>query len=122
MLADRLSTKDQAMSDDAQVIGYFAAASTNVFCDGAACVIAGTEDAMRRYIQQEGEAPAPYTIRKTRFRDIIKGIRLGAEYAFDEIAYNRFYPLARKRGLDLGPETFSAPDEWVRVVQDDLLA
>ena len=34
-------------------------------------------------------------------------MRLGAAYAFDETAYNRFYPLAKREGLSLGPEDFS---------------
>ena len=31
----------------------------------------------------------------------LKGINLGGEYAFDEKAYNLFYPLANKHSLNL---------------------
>ena len=37
----------------------------------------------------------------------MRGTRLGAAEAFDEGAYNRFYPLAKREGLSLGPEDFS---------------
>ena len=51
------------------------------------------------------------TIKKTRFGEIIKGIGLGAPYAFDEESYNRFYPLANKIGFNLKEEDFSEKTE-----------
>ena len=36
----------------------------------------------------------------------MQGIRYGAAYAFDEDAYNHFYPLARAEGLDVQPADF----------------
>jgi len=38
----------------------------------------------------------------------MRGMRLGAAYSFDETAYNRFYPLAKREGLELGVEDFSS--------------
>ena len=84
-----------------KVIGYFAFSSpTEVICDGEACVIAGSERAMRDYLEfcSSGSAKRT-TIKKTRLSDIIQVMKSGAPYAFDERSYNRFYPLANKCGF-----------------------
>jgi len=49
------------------------------------------------------------TIKKTTFGEIMTGLRLGAAYCFDQEAYNRFFPLAQRDGLNLGPQDFSDP-------------
>jgi len=79
-----------------KVIGFFAYASpSEVVCtDGAACVIAGSQKTRK------------HTIKKTRFGEIIQGMQLGAAYAFDKDAYNRFYPLARQIELNIQPADF----------------
>jgi hypothetical protein len=100
-----------ARDDDTRVIGYFAYTPPILaICDGDACVIAGSEVAMKRYV----EAMAPDSlketrIKKTRFGEIWYGLEQGAAYAFDEEAYNRFYPLANKAGLPITPQDFSGP-------------
>jgi hypothetical protein len=97
-----------ATADDAKVIGYFAYASrTEVVCDGDACIIAGSDSDLKTYISELGPGEAGHTLKKTRFGEIMRGMRLGAAYAFDETAYNRFYPLAKREGLSLSPEDFS---------------
>lgn len=98
-----------AAADDAKVIGHFAYISqSEVVCDGDACVVAGSEADLTAYlVSLTSGQPMGHTIRKTRFGEIMRGMRLGAAYAFDETAYNRFYPLARRQGLSLGPEDFS---------------
>lgn len=96
-------------ADSKKVIGYFAYASLiNVFCDGDACIIAGSEHAMKDYIAHNPPFRASaYTIKKTCFGEIMRGINLGAAYCFDEESYTRFYPLAQKEGMDIGHEDFS---------------
>lgn len=98
-----------AAADDAKVIGYFAYVSpSEVVCDGEACIIAGSDVDLRTYISELGPGEGiNHTLKKTRFGEIMRGMRLGAAYAFDETAYNRFYPLAKREGFDLGPEDFS---------------
>ena len=95
--------------NSSKIIGYFAYTSDrNVFCDNDACIIADSEDAIKKYMAQDSSfKAASYTIKKTRFGEIMRGINLGAAYCFDEQAYNRFYPPARKEGMDVGPEDFS---------------
>lgn len=94
---------------DSKVIGYFAFSSlTAVICEGDACVISGSEQRMKDYVASATlESSQSNTIKKTRFGEIIKGMEMGAPYAFDEESYNRFYPLANKIGLDLKEEDFS---------------
>ncbi len=40
-----------------------------------------------------------HTVKKTRCGEILRGLQLGAAYAFDEASYQKFYPLARDEGL-----------------------
>ncbi len=94
---------------DTKVIGYFAYLSPmQVACDGEACVIAGSEEAMRRYLSiSNPENAEKHTIKKTRFREITKGMSLGGSYAFDEESYSRFYPLALEVKLPVFPADFT---------------
>ena len=98
-----------SVAEDTKVIGYFAYTSlTDVVCDGDACVIAGSDADLRTYLSELRFAEGiNHTLKKTRFGEIMRGMRLGAAYAFDETSYNRFYPLAKREGLDLGAEDFS---------------
>ena len=57
-----------------------------------------------------GRAPiGRWKIRSTTFGEIWQGIRLGGAYAFDEAAYQKFLPLAQRKGLSLEAEDFSEP-------------
>ncbi|MFH1415206.1 MAG: hypothetical protein ABIH89_03870 [Elusimicrobiota bacterium] len=99
--------------NDHKVIGFFAFISEReVLCDGDACVITGSEKKIKEYaIKSNLKDIDKLTIRKTRFGEIMRGFSLGGAYCFDEEAYNRFYPLARKKGLNIGPEDFSGKTE-----------
>jgi hypothetical protein len=101
------------MHRDSKVIGYFAYKSkTEVICDGDACIISGSEQEMKNYIHSVApESLKKTTIKKTRFGEIVNGIKLGAAYAFDEQSYNHFYPLANKVGFNLKEERFSDENE-----------
>lgn len=94
-----------------KVIGYFAYFSPDkVICtDPQACIIAGSERAMREYIEEcyPGRA-AQAVIKKTRFGEILQGLRLGAAYGFDEESYGRFYPLGRQEGLPIAAADFAS--------------
>lgn len=109
---DRPSTETET-----KVIGYFAYCSPfEVICDGEACLIAGSEAAMRRYLViSNGKNWDGYTIKKTRFGEILNGMYLGEAYAFDEVSYSRFYPLALEEGLPLCDADFmdSTADEII---------
>jgi len=102
---------------DSKVIGYFAYASPQaVVCSGTACVISGSESAMRRYLSERGVG-GTHTIRKTRFGEIMQGLSLGAAYAFDEEAYGRFLLLGQAAGLALAAADFSRHKERFFTVQ-----
>ncbi len=96
---------------DHKVIGYFAYhPGGEVICDGDSCIIAGSEEKMKSYIEDFGKntknTKKP-TIKKTRFGEIKRGMELGGAYSFDEESYSRFHPPARKAGINAGPEDFS---------------
>lgn len=99
------------MSDCAsKVIGYFASRGDEVVCTGAAaCLIAGSAEAMTRHLQEVGAGGGRTdTVRKTRFGEILRGLARGGAYAFDEQSYARFYPLARAQGLPVQEADFAS--------------
>ena len=100
-MADEILTK---------VVGYYARLrGIQLFCNGPACVITSSESAMKEAIRTVNpEDVKQCTIRKTRLIDVLTGLAAGASYAFDRSAYQRFYPLAYKEGLDQLP----TPEEW----------
>ena len=107
------------MERESKVIGYFAYASpTAVVCSGAACVIAGSEEAMREYVRELCPSTTEkHTVGKTRFGEIMRGLALGAAYAFDRESYARFRPLGRQEGLDLAEADFAKHAERFFTVQ-----
>lgn len=98
---------------NSKVIGYFAyASSTAVLCTGEACVISGSEAAMKEYISEIDSGGRKFrNIKKTRFGEIVKGLQLGAAYAFDEEAYARFFPLAKQEGISVAEVDFKKKQE-----------
>jgi hypothetical protein len=111
-------------SCDSKVIGYFAHGSpTEVVCTPeAACLITGTEAAMRAYLGEITGDQRKHSVRKTRFGDILRGLKLGAAYAFDEEAWGRFEPLGRASGLALPAADFAAArqrgDRFITIALD----
>jgi hypothetical protein len=84
------------------VVGYFAYfPPMDAICtDVDACVIAGSRKAMEQYLAESHPSRASEaTVRRTTFKEILSGMKLGAAYAFDEHSYRVFYPLARRAGL-----------------------
>ena len=94
-----------------KVIGYFAFASpTEVVCTGDAgdaCVISGSVRAMKAFLSEiDPDTQKDHTVKKTRYGEISRGLKLGAAYGFDEESYKKFYPLARKEGLPVEEADF----------------
>ncbi len=94
-----------------KVIGYFAFASlSEVVCtgdQGDACVISGSVRAMKDFLTEiDPDGQKGHTVKKTRFGEILRGLKLGAAYGFDEESYKKFYPLARKEGLSVEKADF----------------
>jgi len=88
------------LQGEQKVVGYFASRSaTELFCDDRALLIAGSHETLRQAISLRGGAPGNFNIRKTRFGEILTGLRLGGAYAFDEEAYKRFAPLGEAAGI-----------------------
>jgi hypothetical protein len=94
---------------DSRVIGYFAYLSPEeVVCtDVDACVVSGSSTAMEEYLAEMHPGRTPVaTVRKTRFGEILRGLEMGAAYAFDKESYARFYPLALEAGIPVGAADF----------------
>lgn len=89
------------IKESAKVIGYFAyTKSIYAYCDGDACIIAGSDLLMKHYLQKVPNVMKEYTIKKTRFGEIIEGIKRGAAYAFDEESYERFITCAKNNAIE----------------------
>ena len=85
-----------------KVVGYFAirTGTMDIVCDGDACVIAGSHKAFSKYISKlTDDNPVDYSIKKTRYGEILQGMRMGGVYTFDNKAYNKFLPLAKADGM-----------------------
>ncbi len=90
------------------VIGYFAIhPPQDVLCDGDACIIAGSQSALNRYIKSLSDSGVEFQNRKTRLSEILDGLFRGGAYAFDQESYKVFYPLANKHGYHLKDEIFT---------------
>ena len=96
------------MSKDLKkIIGYFAIhLPQDVLCDGDACIVAGSQSALNKYIKSLSSG-AVFQKRKTNLGEILDGMSRGGAYAFDETSYKIFYPLANKHGLNLKEEKFT---------------
>ncbi|MGZ5443759.1 MAG: hypothetical protein ACXW5U_17665 [Thermoanaerobaculia bacterium] len=95
--------------NESKVIGVFAYRSrAEVVCtDRDACVIAGSEEAMRRHFDEVGvKYQDAITIRKTRFGEIVEGLLAGGAYGFDQESYSRFAPLSRDLGIPVADAAF----------------
>ena len=90
------------MPGNETIIGYFAATKRgDVVCDGPACIVAGSYKTMKEYLSASLiKPPGKVKILKTRFREILSGMRTGGAYSFDPESYGRFLPLARAEGMD----------------------
>ena len=108
-MADEIFTK---------VIGYYARLrGIQLFCSGPACIIANSESALKEAIHETNpEDVRQCTIRKTRLIDVLTGIVSGAPYAFDQGAYQRFYPLAYKEGLKELPTPEEFPTDTPYII------
>lgn len=98
---------------DTVVIGFFAYFSPGqVVCTEVdACVVSGSASAIAAYLAEI--APQGVTkakVKKTRFGEILRGLGLGAAYAFDKESYARFYPLALEEGLSVAAADFDHQD------------
>jgi hypothetical protein len=83
-----------------KIVGYFSYTDTGqVFCDGDACIIAGSRAKMQSYLEQMPNGDSRDLIKKTRFGEVIEGLRQGGAYAFDEKAYAIFSECAKNNNM-----------------------
>lgn len=93
-----------------KVVGYFShSPGGGVFCDGDACIIAGTESLMYSYIEamlicDDKTKKKKALVRKTKFGEILAGLAQGGSYAFDKESYLKFFSFAKKYELNNFPE------------------
>ncbi len=83
-----------------KMIGYVAFhSSQQMYCEHGACIVAGTQSFMNKYLKASTDEPKAYQKRKTLFHQIVDGMEMGGSYAFDLNSYKTFSLLAKKSGL-----------------------
>jgi hypothetical protein len=71
-----------------KIVGYFAYSLDNeVFCSNSACVITSNEVSIQDMIGNQAEDKKFYT-KKTKFKEVLSGLKQGGEYAFDEESFD----------------------------------
>jgi len=95
----------QMGSKESKVIGFIAqkTGTVNLLCEGDSAIVAVSERKMREYIEsiENKLGKSAYEIKKARYGHILKCLRLGAAYSFDEESYSRFFPLTKDEGKKL---------------------
>lgn len=94
------------VKEASKVVGYFSYTNSGVvFCDGDACVIAGSEELMESYLHKLSDGGSNRDIiKKTRFGEIMNGMKRGGAYAFDKESYDKFLSFAKLNEIDGLPD------------------
>jgi len=96
---------------DTKVIGYIAYSEDDIFCNDNAWLITGTDSDLIAYLSAcDSGHKKHYTLKKTRFGEIVNSMQLGVAYAFDAAAYQRFHRLISCETGVLDSEVFLPPD------------
>jgi hypothetical protein len=112
------------IKEASKVVGYFSYTNSGVvFCDGDACVIAGSEELMKSYLLKIPTGDSRDIIKKTRFGEIINGMKQGGAYAFDKESYDKFLFLAKLNEIDGLPSNsgfLDKPEEELNFIRIQL--
>ena len=94
--------RPETLKESTRVVGYFSYTEAgDVFCDGDACIIAGSEESMKAYLKELSVPGVKKDIlRKTRFGEIISGMAQGGLYAFDQESHARLVTLFKANGIE----------------------
>ncbi len=94
-----------SLNDRSKVIGYYATTGNGVYGVGStSCLVAGTKESLEESIGQCRNRPpgSTYTVQKMRVAMLVDGTEAGEEYALNLLAYQRFLPILKKVGYQLG--------------------
>ena len=92
------------------LIGYYASFQGDraIVNEDNSVIVFGNKHDFTNYHENHPEKVAEIpTYKKIYYDEIIQSICEGYSFAFDEISYNRFYPIAQLNGYDFGPVDFS---------------
>ena len=92
------------------LIGYYASFEGDraiVNEDNSVIVFGNKHDFINYHENHPEKVTEISTYKKIYYSEIIQDIYAGNSFAFDEISYNRFYPIAQLNGYDFGPADFS---------------
>jgi hypothetical protein len=94
---------------ETKVLGFVAVVpgGVDVLCDGDSCVVAGSEKAMKQYIEMStaGDGDVRFRVTKARYGHVLRAMKLGGAYSFDRESFSRFCPLAREDGIEVADFT-----------------
>lgn len=85
-----------------KIVGYVALhPSLTMYCDNSACIVAGTQSALNKYLKSDFPEVSVFEKRKTKFYEVIEGMEMGGAYAFDKESFKIFKRLAKQLNLNL---------------------
>jgi hypothetical protein len=93
-----------------ELIGYYGSFEEDraIVNEDSSVIVFGNKNDFINYHENHPEKiTEPPAYKKIYYDEIIQGIFEGYSFAFDEISYNRFYPIAKLNGYDFGPVDFS---------------
>ena len=93
-----------------ELIGYYGSLQEDraIVNEDSSVIVFGNKNDFINYHENHPEKVIENLVyKKIYYDEIIQGIYEGYSFAFDEISYNRFYPIAQLNGYDFGPVDFS---------------
>jgi hypothetical protein len=93
-----------------ELIGYYGSLNADraIVNEDSSIIIFGNKNDFINYHENHPERISENPAYKEIYYDeIMQSVNEGYSFAFDEISYNRFYPIAQLNGYDFGPEDFS---------------
>ena len=93
-----------------ELIGYYASLQGDraIVNEDSSVIVFGKKNDFINYHENHPEKVTENpAYKKIYYDEITQSINEGYSFAFDEISYNRFYPIAQLNGYDFGPEDFS---------------
>jgi hypothetical protein len=93
-----------------ELIGYYGSLQGDraiVNEDSSVIVIGNKNDFINYHENHPEKVTENLVYKKIYYNEIIQSINEGYSFAFDEVSYNRFYPIAQLNGYYFGPENFS---------------
>ena len=98
------------------IVGYVARIGFTVICWRNSCILAGSREKMLRGLARDPHRDLRrIVIEPARLNHVLRCLRVGGIYSFDEEAYTRLRPHAIACGMHLQRVTFTSEDQLILI-------